>query len=171
MKSETSRRAVPVAVTLALGLAALGCGASPRKEATSPSDMPLPEQNAPARADSHRDARGARMTTSRPRRAAQRNDFAACEPVGKAVVVVERDAEGRPVRWRYFATRHGRRALTCEAADANGDGKIDARYFYDSSGRLVLEQRDLDFDGRAEVVADYSQFQPRRRLVRAHAMR
>jgi hypothetical protein len=72
------------------------------------------------------------------------------------------------VRWRYFAIHHGRRAMTCEAADANGDGKIDARYFYGPSGRLVLEQRDLDFDGKAEVVADYSQFKPRRPTARGH---
>jgi hypothetical protein len=60
--------------------------------------------------------------------------------------------------------------MSCEAADANSDGKIDARYFYDPNGRLVLEQRDLDFDGRAEVVADYSIFKPHRPVVRAHSV-
>lgn len=94
-------------------------------------------------------------------------DTSACEPAGKSIVVLERDADGRPTRWRYFATHHGRRLLTCEAADANGDGKVDARYYYDPSGRLVLEQRDLDFDGNAEIVADYSQFKPRRPVVHA----
>jgi hypothetical protein len=97
-------------------------------------------------------------------------DTSACEPAGKVVVVVARDAAGRPDRWRYFATHHGRRLLTCEAADSNGDGRVDARYFYDASGRLVLEQRDLDFDGNAEIVADYSQFKPRRPVVRARAL-
>src|SRR5260221_12415 len=94
-------------------------------------------------------------------------DTSACDPAGKVVVVVARGADGRPHRWRYFATRHGRRLLTCEAADGNGDGRVDARFFYDASGRLVLEQRDLDFDGNAEIVADYSQFHPRRPVVRA----
>ncbi len=46
----------------------------------------------------------------------------------------------------------------CEAADRNGDGKVDARYFYDTREKLVYEQRDMDFDGRAEFVADDSRF-------------
>ena len=94
-------------------------------------------------------------------------DTSACEPAGKTVVAIGHDAAGRANRWRYFATSHGRRYISCEAADANGDGQIDARYFYEPSGRLVMEQRDLDFDGQAEIVADYSQFKPRRPVVHA----
>jgi hypothetical protein len=97
-------------------------------------------------------------------------DTRGCDPAGKAVVIVERDATGRPSRWRYFAParrgHHGPRALTCEAADRNGDGKVDTRYFYGAGGRLVLEQRDMDFDGQAEFVADYSQFPTRARHER-----
>jgi hypothetical protein len=97
-------------------------------------------------------------------------DARGCDPAGKSIVVVERDAAGRPTRWRYFARRgHGAsRLLTCEAADRNADGKIDTRYFYGAGGRLVLEQRDMDFDGQAEFVADYSQFPTRAPRARTH---
>jgi hypothetical protein len=130
--------------------------------------MPLPDATGAApRADARPDWRDDDV----PLAPHAKVDTSACDPAGKSVVVVGRDADGRPNRWRYFAMHHGRRVLTCEAGDANGDGKIDARFFYAPSGRLVLEQRDLDFDGHAEIVADYSQFQPRRPIVRARALR
>jgi hypothetical protein len=138
----------------ALALIVVGCAAQQRKPAAPAprASMPLPATPAggrPAVVDTH-----------------------GCDPAGKAVVVVERDASGRPSRWRYFApARRGHRApraLTCEAADRNGDGKIDTRYFYGAGGRLVLEQRDMDFDGNAEFVADYSQFPTRAPRTRSH---
>ena len=167
-----SRRTTPGVVSLALALApfalaASGCGASQRREATSPAVMPMPAPfsagtaSAEARSHDHDHDTDWRDDDVPPAPHAH-VDTSACEPAGKTIVVVGRDADGRPNRWRYFAARHGHRWLACEAADANGDGKIDARYFYDPSGRLVLEQRDLDFDGHAEIVADYSQFNPRR---------
>jgi hypothetical protein len=89
-------------------------------------------------------------------------DRQGCDPSGKATVVTQKGADGQVNRWRFFAVvRRGAgtaRVLKCEASDNNGDGYVDARYFYDDRGRLTLEQRDLDFDGRAEVVADYSHF-------------
>jgi hypothetical protein len=101
-------------------------------------------------------------TMALPELTASTIDTRGCEPAGKSIVVIERDSKGHPCRWRYFAlVRHGHRsdrALTCEAADRNGDGKVDARYFYDAHGKLVFEQRDMDFDGRAEFVVDYSRF-------------
>jgi hypothetical protein len=146
---------------LSVALASVsGCGAAQRQGTASPGAMAPPDTTrARASRDYDRD--------DIPPAPRAHVDPTACETAGKSVVVVARDAEGRPDRWRYFATRHGRRVLTCEAADANGDGQIDARYYYDPSGRLILEQRDLDFDGHAEVVADYSQFKPRRPLVKA----
>jgi hypothetical protein len=168
-----SRRAAPGVVSLALALTSLilpalaapGCGASQRKEAAAPAVMPMPE---PAHAPvAHDGSQNDWRDDDVPPAPHARVDTSACEPAGKSIVVVGRDDQGRPNRWRYFATRHGHRWLACEAEDANGDGQIDARYFYDPSGRLVLEQRDLDFDGHAEVVADYSQFKPRRPVVRA----
>lgn len=157
-------RGAPLAALAALALGpALGCGSPQHREAATPADMAMPAQtrtplaHAPDVADDVPLAPRAHVDTS------------ACEPAGKSVVVVARDADGRPERWRYFETRHGRRTLTCEAADSNGDGKVDARYFYDRGGRLVLEQRDLDFDGHAEVVADYSQFQFAAHTTRARS--
>jgi hypothetical protein len=89
-------------------------------------------------------------------------DRAGCDPTGKATVVTQKGPDGQINRWRYYTmVRRGGtsvRVMKCEAADTNGDGYVDARHFYDDRGQLTLEQRDLDFDGRAEVVADYSQF-------------
>jgi hypothetical protein len=153
MRAELSHRFVSGALAVGLvlgGLGISGCASAPPKPLASAGEMALPDPNAPQsnreRDDDHPLA---------PRAAV---DTTACSPAGKSVVIAARDRSGKPSRWRYLTTIHGRRSLACEAVDTNGDGKIDARYFYDKAGRLVLEQRDLDFDGRAEVVADYSQF-------------
>jgi hypothetical protein len=88
-------------------------------------------------------------------------DRQGCEPTGKATMVEKKGPDG-VVAWRYFAVvKRGVasvRVLKCEAVDNNGDGYVDARFFYDDRSNLVLEQRDLDFDGHAEVIADYSHF-------------
>jgi hypothetical protein len=149
--------------------ALVGCATSTPKPsfASSPAgEMAMPAPSSAARTEALRPDRDDDLPL--PPRA--HVNVAACEPEGKSVVVSERDASGRPMRWRYFATRRGRRLLTCEAVDANGDGRVDARYFYGAGGHLVLEQRDLDFDGHAEVEADYSQFQPHRRVAHAGAL-
>lgn len=89
-------------------------------------------------------------------------DRQGCDPTGKATVQIKNGPSGQPNSWRYFAVvkRKGgaARVLKCEALDNNNDGFVDARFFYDDYGQLVLEQRDLDFDGHAEVIADYSHF-------------
>lgn len=89
-------------------------------------------------------------------------DRQGCDPTGKASVVIQKGPTGEPNAWRYFAVvkRGGasKKVMKCEAVDNNADGYVDARFFYDDNGQLMLEQRDLDFDGHAEVVADYSHF-------------
>ncbi|HVU51604.1 MAG TPA: hypothetical protein VHL80_13005 [Polyangia bacterium] len=97
---------------------------------------------------------------SRPTPLGPTLDRQGCDPKGKLTLVVQQGAKGEPTIWRYYAAgKHGgARVLRCEASDNNGDGFVDARFFYDEAGQLVLEQRDLDFDGHAEVIADYSHF-------------
>jgi hypothetical protein len=102
---------------------------------------------------------------ARPRRAVANGptlDRQGCDPTGKSTVVEEKGDDGHVKSWKYFSmVRRGgstARVLKCEATDNNGDGYVDARFFYDNQGNLVLEQRDLDFDGHAEVIADYSHF-------------
>ena len=87
-------------------------------------------------------------------------DRQGCDPKGHFTLVTQQGAKGEPTKWLYYSVpKHGAaRVLRCEAADNNGDGFVDARFFYDETGALVLEQRDLDFDGHAEVIADYSHF-------------
>ena len=144
--TSTSRVRLLAATALAFAAAA-ACGQPQRPAPATPATMALPE-----------------VATSKV-------DTSGCDPSGKSIVVIERDAQRRPSRWRYFAPahvgNHSVRVLTCEAADRNGDGKVDTRYFYDSHARLVLEQRDMDFDGRAEFVVDYSRFPTQGSVVRA----
>jgi hypothetical protein len=146
----------------------LGCGETQRPApVTSPAVMPLPERTVSTSSSSL----SSLSSSGEPRPPTVSVDPRRCDPAGKAIVVVGRDADGRPNRWHYFAFEHHAhqkvRVMTCEAADSNGDGKVDTRYFYASNGKLILEQRDLDFDGHAEFVADYSQFSKRRLLVHA----
>jgi hypothetical protein len=154
---STASVAVLVATALAL-VAAAGCGEPQPPSTSTPATMALPD---PAASTGPNGVRFPGTVV----------DTRGCDPAGKSIAVIERDPQGRPCRWRYFALvrrGHGNvRVLTCEAADRNGDGKIDARYFYDSREKLVLEQRDMDFDGRAEFVADYSRFPTKRSLARA----
>jgi hypothetical protein len=103
--------------------------------------------------------------TAKPAREAPRGptlDRQGCDPKGKATLAVQEGKDGAPTIWRYYVNvKHGgatTKVLKCEASDNNGDGFVDARFFYDDNGQLVLEQRDLDFDGHAEVIADYSHF-------------
>jgi hypothetical protein len=105
------------------------------------------------------------VSTAHPAREAPRGpvlDRQGCDPKGRFTMVTQQGANGEPTSWKYYASikRGGStvRVLKCEADDNNGDGFVDARFFYDDSGQLVLEQRDLDFDGHAEVIADYSHF-------------
>jgi hypothetical protein len=175
MQSLTSRRGIFGAAPLVFASAIAGCGTSPARPVGSPGS--LSSTGAPGQTAMPAPSGGARAQALRPDRdddlplpPRAHVDVAACEPASKTVVVSARDADGRPMRWRYFALRHGRRVLTCETVDANGDGRVDARYFYGAGGHLVLEQRDLDFDGHPEVEADYSQFQPHRRVAHAGAL-
>jgi len=102
------------------------------------------------------------MSSKRPPGRGPTLDRQGCDPNGKAQVVVQKTDDCKGTRWLYYQNaRRGTgvaRVLRCEAADTNGDGYVDARYFYDAQGQLMLEQRDLDFDGHAEVIADYSHF-------------
>jgi hypothetical protein len=146
-------RRLPGAVALALLLAlpaacasfrsARGTAEAPGGSATTAADAPIAH-------------------AARPGREAPRGptlDRQGCDPKGTFTLVTQQGAKGEPTYWRYYATpKHGARVLRCEAADNNGDGFVDARFFYDDAGQLVLEQRDLDFDGHAEVIADYSHF-------------
>lgn len=86
----------------------------------------------------------------------------ACDPAGKHVTALDSDEDGRPDVWRYYARLPGARGqfvavLTCEQADANGDGRIDRRAVYTREGRLLVREIDLDFDGRVDLVADHGQ--------------
>jgi hypothetical protein len=162
-----SYRALTRLMASAVLAAAAGCGGPQRPAVTSaaaPPVMALPEQRTVSAPRDPRDA-------DAPRQPVINIDPRRCNPAGKTIVVVGRDADGHPNRWHYFAYEHRAhqkvRVLTCEAADTNGDGRVDTRYFYASNGKLVLEQRDMDYDGQTVFVADYSQFSKRHLLVHA----
>jgi hypothetical protein len=138
------------AATVAMVLATLGCASSRSTSAGASSASSLAD--APIKRPIH-----GKQASSGPTL-----DRQGCDPTGKASVQIKNGPNGQPSSWRYFVVvkRKGGAAkvLKCEAADNNNDGFVDARFFYDDNGQLMLEQRDLDFDGHAEVIADYSHF-------------
>jgi hypothetical protein len=141
-------------VAALLGLP-LGCASTPKSGVSSAAssgevaDAPM-KHLSKGRAASARTAKGPTL------------DRQGCDPTGKASVVVQKGPTGEPSAWKYFAVvkrgASAKKVLKCEAVDNNADGYVDARFFYDDNGQLLIEQRDLDFDGHAEVVADYSHF-------------
>jgi hypothetical protein len=160
MKLMAARVSFAGAVLLVVGCASSGVSGGA-------SSKPRSVDSAGGRGDARAEAEDAKEASTekvagRPVGRGPSLDRQGCDPSGKATVVTQKGADGQVNRWRYFAVvRRGAgtaRVLKCEASDNNGDGYVDARYFYDDRGRLTLEQRDLDFDGRAEVVADYSHF-------------
>jgi hypothetical protein len=149
----------PALVILLLLPAACATSRTSRTAARTPSEVSVAAADAPVAS-----ARTPKPE-ARPAREAPKGptlDRQGCDPKGRLTLVVQNGTDGQPSVWRYYATfkRGGVpvRVLKCEASDNNGDGFIDARFFFDDNGQLVLEQRDLDFDGHAEVIADYSHF-------------
>jgi hypothetical protein len=146
-------------VAVAMVLTAVGCASS---RSSGPSGSVLAKVD-PGFAEAP-DAPVKRPLRARPATTATGPtlDRQGCDPTGKATVQIKNGPNGQPAQWRYFAVvkRKGgpARVMKCEALDNNNDGFVDARFFYDDNGQLILEQRDLDFDGHAEVVADYSHF-------------
>jgi hypothetical protein len=143
-----------------LAVASLGCAAHHRATpvaAAKPAALTVAAAPGSAPAGQPEDAPAPRKFGTGPTL-----DRQGCDPTGKATVVIKKGADGQPTSWKYFGVvkRGGAstRVLKCEAVDNNGDGYVDARFFYDDRSNLVLEQRDLDFDGHAEVIADYSHF-------------
>ena len=84
---------------------------------------------------------------------------AACDRAGKRVAELDLDRDGSADVRRLFSRRSGGgpgEYLACKEVDLNHDGRDDLWTHYAPSGERVLEEMDLDFDGRVDVVSFWS---------------
>jgi len=80
----------------------------------------------------------------------------ACDRSGKRLVELDLDRDKRPDVYRLFAKRqeNGRfvEYLSCKEVDLNHDGRKDLWLHYGPDGARTVEEMDLDFDGRIDLV-------------------
>jgi len=103
---------------------------------------------------------GCASTSGRPRGAATEGSPKgdACDPGGKRALSLDLDRDGRPDVTRLFAKRRSERGvageyLSCKQVDLNHDGRKDLWMHYGPEGERTVEEMDLDFDGRVDVVS------------------
>src|SRR5687767_6857352 len=82
-------------------------------------------------------------------------DRSRCDDKGKQVVAADTNGDSKPDVLKLYASvqQNGQstQVLVCRQVDMNHDGKLDIIYHFDDGGVLVLEELDLDFDGRFEM--------------------
>jgi uncharacterized protein YceK len=78
-------------------------------------------------------------------------DRSRCDESGKRVVTVDTNRDGKPDVWKMFKGE----VMTCKQVDFNHDGKIDYVAHFDPNLVPVMEEFDLDFDGKFDEVVFY----------------
>jgi hypothetical protein len=80
---------------------------------------------------------------------------AACDRSGKRIVELDLDRDGTTDVRRLFARRAGGPGeyLACKEVDLNHDGRVDMWTHHAPTGERVLEEMDLDFDARVDLVS------------------
>ncbi|PID37939.1 MAG: hypothetical protein CSA24_01975 [Deltaproteobacteria bacterium] len=79
-----------------------------------------------------------------------------CNTAGKRVVKLDLNQDKQPDVWKLYRTKVEGGAkvdvLTCKERDLNFDGRKDVWYYYDDDGNIRMEEMDLYFDGRIDLV-------------------
>jgi len=79
-----------------------------------------------------------------------------CNATGKRVLKLDLNQDKQPDVWKLYRTKleGGTKVdvLTCKERDVNFDGRKDIWYYYDDEGNIRMEEMDLDFDGRIDLV-------------------
>jgi hypothetical protein len=83
-------------------------------------------------------------------------DRSRCNASGKRVVTLDLNQDKQPDVWKIYAakTEGGSKVevLTCKEQDLNYDGRKDIWIYYDDTGNRQMEEMDLDFDGKVDLI-------------------
>ncbi len=79
-----------------------------------------------------------------------------CEVEGKRLVTLDLNQDNKPDVWKMYSTKTEGGAkveiLSCKEQDLNYDGRKDIWIYYDDQGSRQMEEMDLDFDGKIDLV-------------------
>jgi hypothetical protein len=78
-------------------------------------------------------------------------DRSRCDEKDKKVVTSDVNRDGKPDVWKLYRGSD----MTCKQVDFNHDGRVDYVGHFDPGGVPVLEEFDLDFDGKFDEVIFY----------------
>jgi hypothetical protein len=85
-----------------------------------------------------------------------KEDRSRCNTTGKRVVTLDLNQDKQPDVWKIYGVKNEGGAkvdiLTCKEQDLNYDGRKDVWIYYDDQGNRELEEMDLDFDGKVDLV-------------------
>ncbi len=88
--------------------------------------------------------------------AAAKEDRSRCNASGKRLVTLDLNQDKQPDVWKIYATKTegGSKVdlLTCKEQDLNYDGRKDIWIYYDDQGNRQMEEMDLDFDGKIDLI-------------------
>jgi len=87
---------------------------------------------------------------------AAREDRSRCNTSGKRVVTLDLNQDKQPDVWKIYGSKMegGSKIemLTCKEQDLNYDGRKDVWIYYDDQGNREMEEMDLDFDGKTDLI-------------------
>ncbi|MBI5479430.1 MAG: hypothetical protein HY906_11265 [Deltaproteobacteria bacterium] len=86
-------------------------------------------------------------------------DRSRCDEKDKRVVTGDVDRDGKPDVWKLYRGSE----MTCKQVDFNHDGRVDYVAHFDAGGVPVIEEFDLDFDGKFDEVIFYQNGQVARK--------
>jgi hypothetical protein len=78
---------------------------------------------------------------------------------GEKLVEIDVNRDGKPDVWKIVREVDGKEVVVRKFMDLNGDGRIDAREYYNPDGTLEKVVYDMDFDGQPDVVRYYEKDQ------------
>jgi hypothetical protein len=78
---------------------------------------------------------------------------------GEKLIEIDVNRDGKADVWKIVREVDGRELVIRKFMDLNGDGRIDAREYYNPDGSLEKVVYDMDFDGQPDVVRFYEKDQ------------
>jgi hypothetical protein len=78
---------------------------------------------------------------------------------GEKLIEIDVNRDGKPDVWKIVKEVDGKEVVVRKFMDMNGDGRIDAREYYNPDGTLEKIVYDMDFDGQPDVVRYYEKDQ------------